>query len=548
MKVPRPTNEQARLLELSQYKILDTNSEKEFDEIAFLASKISGVPFALINFVDESRHWIKSALGLQLRQIDRDSFFCARTILSGEPLLVEDASQDKRFANDPFVAETIKLKFYLGVPLIAPSGQVMGTLCVLDVNPRKATADQVSSLQILARQIVNLLELRRTNIQLKARLSDTLLAKEKMKEQQEFHMEILNHLPVALFCKDALGDFRITTWNKKAQEMWEISDREALGKTDYDLFGKETADLMRAKDLETMSQREVLEIQEEQVFSKNERAMLLHTLRVPVYDKNGRPRYLLGISEDITARKEAEEMITRTSEMAALGEVTSGLAQELVNPLAIIRECVRMIESTVERGDIDHAQLTKTLKKIDVTTLRMGKAVNGLRTFSRQGVSVESTKVTSIQNVIQDTVELCSNRTQRENISLKCFYPPQHIFLDCHVRQISQVLLHLLDNAFDAVEGSEDKWVEIMVRDQNDLLSVSVTDSGPGIPDDVQEKIMSAFFTTKNLGKGNGLGLSISKGIVEKHGGTLEFDMSHAHTRFIFTLPKSKGPGLKLVA
>ena len=111
--------------------------------------------------------------------------------------------------------------------------------------------------------------------------------------------------------------------------------------------------------------------------------------------------------------------------------------------------------------------------------------------------------------------------------------------MDCRPTQISQVLLNLLNNAYDAVIGQPEKRIELHIDDSDDELVLGVSDSGPGIPAEICQKILEPFFTTKPVGQGTGLGLSISKGLVESHGGSIEFESKiGVGTHFSVRLPK----------
>jgi C4-dicarboxylate-specific signal transduction histidine kinase len=112
--------------------------------------------------------------------------------------------------------------------------------------------------------------------------------------------------------------------------------------------------------------------------------------------------------------------------------------------------------------------------------------------------------------------------------------------VNCRPTQLSQVLLNLLSNAFDAVSALSEKWVRLTVTQEEQKLIIKVIDSGNGIPSDIAEKIMQPFFTTKVIGKGTGLGLSISRGIIESHEGALFYDPSEKNTTFVIELPIHK--------
>ena len=161
MKSPLPENEGSRLESLHSFRILGTSCEQGFDDIAHLAALMCDVPFAAVAFVDEQRVWFKSKIGLEVDEIPRDDSFCAHAILQSDVLIVPDPISDEKFMSS-FLVEEIGIRFYAGIPLITVDNYPVGTLAVMDRVPHLMTAEQIDSLQILARRIVGELETRRT--------------------------------------------------------------------------------------------------------------------------------------------------------------------------------------------------------------------------------------------------------------------------------------------------------------------------------------------------------------------------------------------------
>lgn len=162
---PLPNNEAERLGALHRYNILDTEQEEAYDDLTYIASQICDTPVSLISFVDRDRQWFKSRRGTPegTTETSRSVAFCAYNILNpSEPLVVNNAHEDERFKDNPLVGGDTKVVFYAGAPLISQDGHALGSLCVIDHQPRDLTPEQIESLKRLSRQVVNLLEARRS--------------------------------------------------------------------------------------------------------------------------------------------------------------------------------------------------------------------------------------------------------------------------------------------------------------------------------------------------------------------------------------------------
>lgn len=156
MLAPTPTkDEQCRLASLHSLRVLDTDPEERFDRITRLAKRLFNVPIALVSLVDKERQWFKSAVGLSVKETPRNISFCGHTIHTDQTFIVEDTYQDKRFLDNPLVINEPHIRFYAGHPIMAPSGEKIGTLCIIDTKVRTLTPDDISALTDLAAMVTD---------------------------------------------------------------------------------------------------------------------------------------------------------------------------------------------------------------------------------------------------------------------------------------------------------------------------------------------------------------------------------------------------------
>ncbi len=263
------------------------------------------------------------------------------------------------------------------------------------------------------------------------------------------------------------------------------------------------------------------------------------------YGKDGKPIRHIGVNWDITEQRAQELRILQSSRMASLGEMASAIAHEINNPLAIISGQIDLLRSYVAKGEVPNEKLMTAMERIDKMALRVAVIIRGLRTFSRDG-SGDPTETVLLGTLIDDTVALCQARFLNHRVSLVVSIDKESrtADLECRPTQISQVLVNLLNNAFDAAKDQPERWVNLDAEAFGDFVQIRVTDSGAGIPPEIQDKVMQPFFTTKSIGEGTGLGLSISLGIVSSHDGKLTIDKNCPNTRFVILLPRRQMKGL----
>lgn len=237
------------------------------------------------------------------------------------------------------------------------------------------------------------------------------------------------------------------------------------------------------------------------------------------------------LSEQYTSQKAAAMTQTRMSE---LGRMAGGIAHEINTPLATIQLLADHLKEIAETHG--HTDYIDSLNRISTTVTRLGTIVKGLRAFSREG-SQDPFREANLKSILDDTLTLCAERFRFNQIDIRLDLKGE-LRLKCRDIQISQLLINLLNNAFDAIQNLEERWIIIGAREIGDWIEISVTDSVAGLPKEVRDKIGTPFFTTKETGVGTGLGLSISMGIVHGHHGMFKLDAKSLNTKFIITLPK----------
>ena len=183
--MPSFSDSEKRVAALRQYEIMDTPAEAEFDDITRLASFICATPIALVTLLDTTRQWFKSKVGVEVSSTPIEEAFCAHAILQEKILIVPDAMLDERFASNPLVTADPKIRFYAGAQLVTPEGVALGTLCAIDRVPRELWPEQIEALQALARQVMQMLEFRKTILALKAALAANDSAERKIEALQQ---------------------------------------------------------------------------------------------------------------------------------------------------------------------------------------------------------------------------------------------------------------------------------------------------------------------------------------------------------------------------
>lgn len=376
-------------------------------------------------------------------------------------------------------------------------------------------------------------------------VTDSHKSEDELRKQFTLLESIMSAIPHSVFWKDK--NSRYLGCNQRfAKDAGLSSPSQLIGKSDYDMpWKKEESDFFVACDKKIMgSGQGEYNIEETQKNSQGEDTVVL-TSKVPLKDNDGEVYGILGIYANITDFKNAQKrvkeqelMLVNASQLASLGEMSGGIAHEINNPLSIIKMSLKVLNRLVHKEKIDLNAVDDAIKDMNTTVDRIAKIVVGLRNISRS--STEEMDRCTFDEILKDVLSVAKEKLRMNQIDLQEDLPEDltNMVFEANRVQVSQVLINLLNNAYDAItDGSfKEKWIKLSLRSSDGVLSFSVTDSGHGIPEETREKIFNPFFTTKEIGKGTGIGLSISKSMMEKNGGRLFYDESSERTSFVIQI------------
>jgi C4-dicarboxylate-specific signal transduction histidine kinase len=248
------------------------------------------------------------------------------------------------------------------------------------------------------------------------------------------------------------------------------------------------------------------------------------------------------ITQDVLRQKLIEDQKNRllnASRMAVLGEISGGIAHEINNPLTVIQARSFQLQQMCESGRLDAAKIKSAAESISKTGDKIAKIIKSLRAFA-QGQENEPVDKINLYELIQETLDFCRVRFYNHGIDVRVGPIPENLEFECRLVQIEEALLSIFNNAHDAIIGLSEKWILIEAFDCGHDVEIRITDSGQGICESIADKMMLPFFSTKEIGKGMGLGLCIASELINKHHGTLSYDRASQNTRFVISIPKKQ--------
>jgi histidine kinase len=344
------------------------------------------------------------------------------------------------------------------------------------------------------------------------------LEDELEKSEKKYH-EIFNHIPNPVFVLDA-DSLEIIDCNDSVKPVYGFSKDEVIYGSFMDLFAQDEKDQYQAKIKTSAVINRVKHL-------NKQGKILFVNIRISPAEYPGKKVLLVTIS-DITQRLETEQQLIQASKMATLGEMATGVAHELNQPLSVIKTASSFsIKKLNKKEPIGGETLSNLLYKIDGNVDRATKIINHMRQFARKS-DLDFEKV-QVNDVMQSAFEIFSQQLILRGIEVIWDLERELPKINADPSRLEQVFINILINARDAIEerwGPEesekaDKKIVLKTRRKADIIISEVCDTGMGIPESIKDKIFEPFFTTKEVGKGTGLGLSISYGIIKDFGGSI---------------------------
>jgi PAS domain S-box-containing protein len=359
---------------------------------------------------------------------------------------------------------------------------------------------------------------------------------------KEFNESIVESINVGLMAVDLDG--RITRLNSALEEIFSITRDEVIGKKVEELFAEDFADtLHQVLGSDGWHLTQTRQIYKLHTATRAGRSLVLNIALAPLCADSDEQTGALGVFEDVTQRLQLEEQLQQREKLSSIGLLAAGVAHEVNTPLTGVSSYTQMLLGMLSENDPKHALLLKVRRQAERAT----DIVNNLLNFSRTGSAAEFDAV-DIHRVLDDTLQLLEPQLRRSQIEIVRDYGDNLPRVHGNSVKLQQVFTNLILNARDSIANGNGR-VSLSTRNGDDgSLVVEVADSGVGIaPDDVA-KIYDPFFTTKGVGRGTGLGLAVTYGIVQEHSGHISVSSTPGlGTTFRISLP-TEDPRLRLQA
>lgn len=521
LDAPIPADDELRLADLCALDMLDTAPEARFDRITQAAQRLFGVPIALVSLVDRDRQWFKSRAGLDAAETPRNISFCGHAIHLDHALVVPDASIDPRFADNPLVTGELHLRFYAGTPLRSRNGRALGTLCLIDRQPRTLSADELTLLADLgawAERELNLRELEEANT-----VAETAGRRLSV---------VLDSTADAIIAVD--DQLAIHTFNRAAEQMFGTKAARIIGQPLARLLPDVAIERLHDAIGTLLLHHQLhLALPPELRLLSADGTPFHADIRLGRTEIGGRACFTL-IIRDVTEQRELEAMKS---------EFVATVSHELRTPVTSIKGAVKLLLSM---KDSLPAPQVRLLDIADKNCERLAQMVNDILDLEKldSGKLRMDRKPQSLGPWVRNTLVTMQPYADTFGVAIGCRPGAGDADLVCLFDEgrITQVLVNLLSNAIKF--SSSGGRVDVRMERIGSQVRVSVTDHGRGISEEFRSRIFQRFSQAgpQNVRgqAGTGLGLAICKAIVEQHEGQIGFDsVPGAGSTFYFDLPRA---------
>ena len=439
----------------------------------------------------------------------------------GRHIVLLDDPVNRRKCSPDDVAFWRGHEIYYFVPCVSEEGTIAVMALGRKGNGAPLSSEDMALLAAVAGQVATALE----NGRLYGRLQQKAGELDRMRQFSENIVESLSDGLVVLDLDD-----RVVRWNAGLENLCDVPRHQAVGQTLDDLFDAAFVDRLRRARQEKPSGAELYRVPLVSRHADPERR-LVNAATVPLLTPRGETSGTMVIIEDITSRVQLEEQLQISEKMASIGLLAAGVAHEVNTPLTGISSFTQML---LEGADPEDPK-TRLLQKIERQTFRAAKIVNGLLNLARPGRSDAAGSV-DVNVVVNDVLALLEHQLESGNVKVHRELSSDAPIMRGVESKVQQVLLNLFLNARDAMPTGG--WLTVSSRVTDGHAVIEVADTGAGIPAEHLSRIYDPFFTTKTVGQGTGLGLSVTYGVVQEHHGRIECDSQPGHgTRFTLTLP-----------
>lgn len=526
--------EEKRLEALYDLEILDTSAEERFDRVVRLAAHIAGTPIALVSLVDHDRQWFKARFGLDVCETTRSVAFCDHSIQQDTPLIVSNALNDARFAKNPLVIGEPNIRFYAGFPLILSSGEALGTLCVIDTQPRILSESQTSRLVDLANVVIDELEMRRIALTRAREVQDVEQSAQLIRETRNFYRSILDSCNEAIATYEpvysddgSIIDFIMTDAND--------ASCKARGMTKTQMLGQRLRTLVPELDQATFDRYvrvvetgEPIQFDDHYVDGHYDDWFRVSAAR---HSDGG----LVIVLSVITEEKKSQLRLKRSRD--ALDSFTAAVSHDLRTPLGHIAGFVQLVQENLE-GQLDDQNKEFMGYVVDGVD-QMRRLIDAMQKHARLGQIAIDRHQVDLTSLLGDVIRRSQAQINDLGASVEVDVPYS---IDADRLLLDQLFTNLLNNALRYRSPKRPLTVHITAQKTPKGVDVVFADNGIGIPEQAHDKVFNLFerlTSTDQEDTGLGIGLAMCREIVRAHGGKIEIAaLDGPGTSLLISLPQ----------